>query len=69
MADFCKQCSINIFGEDSGDLKGIGGEDSVPLKPGYGYAVICEGCGPTLVDEEGTCIHGCIKKHNVKELL
>ena len=29
MADFCKQCSIENFGEDSGDLMGLG--DGKPL--------------------------------------
>lgn len=53
MAEFCKQCSIDHFGEDFGDFKGIGGTDAKPLEEGYGYSVLCEGCGPILVNKEG----------------
>ena len=53
MADFCKQCSIELFGEDYGDFKP---HNPAPLKPGYGWPVLCEGCGPTLVNNEGECI-------------
>ena len=52
MADFCHECSIETFGEDFGDLKGIG-KPGVTLEPGYGWQAICEGCGPILVDNEG----------------
>lgn len=62
MADFCKQCSIENFGEDFGDLAGLG--NGSPLKPGEGWAVLCEGCGPTCVDDEGECIaKNCLLKH------
>ncbi len=61
MADFCKQCSMDMFGEDFGDMKGLG--DGEPLKPGWGYQVLCEDCGPTLVDEDGKCIADCDKHH------
>lgn len=61
MADFCSQCSINNFGKDFGDLKGLGKE----LLPGYGWLCICEGCGITLVDNQGKCVSkSCLKKHN-----
>jgi hypothetical protein len=60
MADFCKQCSEEIFGEDHGDLKPLNPE---PLEAGEGYAVLCEGCGPTLVDNEGKCLWNCLKHH------
>lgn len=50
MADFCKQCSINLFGEDSKDLA-LG-----PLPPGYYWYVICEGCGFIQVDALGRCV-------------
>ncbi|QDP61579.1 MAG: hypothetical protein Tp138OMZ00d2C19078261_40 [Prokaryotic dsDNA virus sp.] len=66
MADFCKQCSIEIFGEDCGDMKGLG--DGSKLEPGFGWACLCEGCGPTVVDDEGTCISMvCDKKHGEKK--
>jgi hypothetical protein len=62
MADFCKQCSIENFGEDFGDFK-----TSEPLEEGFGYWVLCEGCGAALVTQDGTCISEvCDKKHGVK---
>jgi hypothetical protein len=51
MADFCKQCSIDNFGKDFGDLGG-----NPPLEEGYGYPALCEGCGYILVDSDGACI-------------
>lgn len=63
MADFCKQCSEEIFGEDFEDLKGLG--DGTPLEPGMGWTALCEGCGPTVVDDNGICkSDGCLKGHN-----
>jgi len=46
MADFCKECSIEVFGEDMGDLAGLCKEDEVTK-------VICEGCGIIWVDYKG----------------
>ena len=51
MADFCKDCSIRIFGEDMGDLKDL-------CKSGEFVWVLCEGCGTPsqffiLVDHTG----------------
>lgn len=67
MADFCRQCSKEVFGEDFGDLKGL-----VP-KFGPFAAVICEGCGATHVDLGGNCIyHGggtseeCLGRNTVR---
>lgn len=51
MADFCKDCSIEMFGRDTGDLKGLITEDD--FKSGYAMPVICEGCGCIWVDHEG----------------
>lgn len=56
MADFCKQCSIAIFGEDFGDLAGI-------TKPedqfkGTFYVALCEECGICQVDVDGRCMYG-----------
>ena len=61
MADFCKQCSIEIYGEDCKDLYDL--NDGEKLKPGSGWKVLCEGCGITLVDNEGKCINKDCKKH------
>lgn len=62
MADFCKQCSIALFGADHGDLKNIGRGET--LAPGEGWVCICEGCGPTLVNDDGECISDCLEQHN-----
>jgi hypothetical protein len=60
MADFCKQCSIENFDSDMGDLKGLCQED-------YIVEVLCEGCGPVYVNHEGKCVGDrgftCLKKH------
>ena len=62
MADFCKQCSTDIFGEDFYDLKGLG--DGTELQEGYGWPALCEGCGVTVVNDEGKCIDKrCLKEH------
>ena len=65
MADFCNQCAKEL-GFPEGDLAR---PDCGPPGPGMGYPELCEGCGPTLVDEKGNCIdphcdllHGCTAK-------
>ena len=45
MADFCKQCSEELFNRDSGDLAGLCNKGMID--------VICEGCGPIYVDSTG----------------
>jgi hypothetical protein len=61
MADFCQQCSIEIFGHDTKDCAR---PDQAPLEPGEGWPEICEGCGPTLVDNDGKCLaDDCLKQH------
>lgn len=54
MAEFCKQCSIALFGDDTKDLADLISEDD--CEGGHGIAVICEGCGPTIVNWLGECI-------------
>jgi hypothetical protein len=62
MADFCHQCSIELFGEDFKQLAGLG--DGSKLEPDYGWPALCEGCGPTIVDDEGKCLYAdCMRKH------
>jgi hypothetical protein len=58
MADFCKQCSEEIFCEDFGDLAGIGKK----------FLTICEGCGFTWVNENGECIGDCDRKHGAEAI-
>jgi hypothetical protein len=65
MADFCKQCSIDIFGKDFRELAGLG--DGSELKEDEGWMALCEGCGPTVVDDDGRCISvNCMKEHGKK---
>lgn len=54
MADFCKQCSTDSFGQDYGDLAGITTKED--QAKGLYAVVLCEGCGPIQVDTEGACI-------------
>lgn len=54
MANFCKQCSIDNFGQDHGDLRGITSEED--WEAGLAKIVICEDCGIIQVDPEGNCV-------------
>jgi len=66
MTDFCKQCSIELFGKDFGDLKGITSRKD--WEQGKAVVVICEGCGIIQVDPDGRCIsQDCLKNHGRKE--
>jgi hypothetical protein len=51
MADFCKECSIELFGEDFQDLAGI--TKKKDFANGLRAIVICEGCGLIGVDPDG----------------
>jgi len=60
MADFCKQCSIENFGEDFGDLAGMSTEETTKKK--LYPVVLCEGCGPIQVDHTGKCVtNNCLR--------
>lgn len=60
MADFCSQCSIEVYGRDNRDLSGFGPKP----EEGYGYIALCESCGMTIVDEKGRCIaKNCLLNH------
>jgi hypothetical protein len=56
MADFCKQASIELFGKDYGDFKGLCKSDEI-------VDVLCEDCGSSTVNAEGYCIGGQLCKH------
>ena len=59
MADFCKQCSRDM-GFKGNDLADLGRGKSLPKD--HGWSALCEGCGPTLVDNSGKCIvSDCLK--------
>jgi hypothetical protein len=68
MAEFCNQCAAD-HGFAAGDFKGIGNPADLPLKPGEGFPVICEGCGFVLVDNEGNCLGGaeCMESHHERK--
>lgn len=51
MADFCKECSIAMFGEDFGELAQSMPEDK--FDEDHGALVLCECCGPIVVDFNG----------------
>lgn len=60
MADFCFQCSVDLcFGPYSDFVQ----KDGHPPPEGFGYPALCEGCGPTVVDERGHCIGQCMFRH------
>lgn len=70
MADFCKQCAKEMWGEeipnDFAFLRNAYPEEVANLKEGEGFLVLCEGCGPTVVDPDGVCITpDCLEKHGV----
>jgi hypothetical protein len=66
MADFCAQCSIDLFGEDFGDLA-----DITPIEQferGLACCVLCEDCGPIQVDPLGRCIStDCAHHHGEQD--
>lgn len=63
MADFCKQCSEELFGEDYGDLSDLLRDGFIKYS-NYEVSVICEGCGFTIVDKLGACVSKDCKKHS-----
>lgn len=62
MADFCKQCSEEIFGRDFGDMEGLSTQEDTAS--GKFAVVLCEGCGSIQVDHTGKCISSYCKKHD-----
>jgi len=65
MADFCKQCSLEIFGEDFGDMANI--STAAHTERGHFAVVLCEDCGPIQVDHEGACVSKCLKAHGERQ--
>lgn len=55
MADFCQQCSLEIFLEDFGELTGLTTEEKINKTNKFPIA-LCEGCGPCQVDHNGICV-------------
>ena len=54
MADFCKKCSIKLFGKDTGDLANL----STPTHTEQELypIVLCESCGTIQVNHLGECV-------------
>jgi hypothetical protein len=64
MADFCKQCSVENFGEAFSDMEGLLTDHQERL--GFMATVLCEGCGPIQVNRKGECCSSdCGKNHAV----
>ena len=69
MADFCRQCSLDTFGEDYRDLGDI--TSAADWAEGRAACALCEGCGPIQVDPDGCCASSdCLQEgapgHGVK---
>jgi len=54
MADFCKKCSIDMWGRDTKDLADL----ITPEQAADGFAAtgICEGCGSVYFDIGGNAV-------------
>lgn len=59
MADFCLQCNLDLYFGPYSDFDGMGDPP-----PGKGWLVLCEGCGPTVVDGRGMCIAADCRDHS-----
>lgn len=61
MADFCNQCAKEL-GFDPGDMAHL--MEKEKYDDDHGVLVLCEDCGPSVVDYEGNCIApDCWKRH------
>ena len=66
MAEFCRQCSMEMFGTDFGDFFDMSTEEDT--KEGTFPLVVCEGCGVVQVNHLGECISvDCLKSGHLKE--
>lgn len=75
MADFCNQCARE-HGLPEGDLRYQRKDEAgnvLVLEEGMGWSELCEGCGPTVVDDDGNCIadnceiHGRVEVKEFKD--
>ena len=60
MADFCRDCSIAIWGKDFRDMAQLMPQEGYSNEPGNeaGALVLCECCGPIIVDINGRRLDG-----------
>lgn len=67
MADFCKECSIELFGEDFKELAQLLPKENYDEFNGAG--ALCEGCGGYItVNYEGECRSASCLKHGARNL-
>ena len=64
MAEFCKQCAEFMFPPDVGQDDFVGLSSEEDTKNGMFAVVLCEGCGPTVVDHTGKCVADDCLGHN-----
>lgn len=62
MAEFCSQCTKELFNENRSDFEGECTEDDNAHN--WFAEVLCEGCGFTNVDYRGRCVGVCEKGHD-----
>lgn len=68
MADFCQQCSTEIFGKDFKELANLMPPEKYDAAKGIGCGALCEGCGDYIVvDIDGKCIADWCPKHGSKK--
>lgn len=69
MANFCLQCTTDLFGEEyakKNDFVGVSSPSDTEM--GLYVTVLCEGCGPCQVDHTGRCVSkDCHERHGEKE--
>ena len=65
MAEFCKQCSEELFDKDYGNFAGQ--STAADTKNGLFSGQLCESCGLVLVDHTGKCVDIRCPKHGSKK--
>ena len=64
MADFCRQCTEEVLGQNGNENDFIGASTPEDTAKGLYPVVLCEGCGPIQVDHTGKCISkDCLVEH------
>lgn len=59
MANFCRQCSLDMFDKDYKELANITTKEF--WKQRKACVAICEHCGPIQIDPDGNCVSECHK--------
>jgi hypothetical protein len=67
VAEFCWQCTeaLGAKGEQN-DFVDLSRPPEAQIHTERAFGVVCEGCGPTLVDAEGRCVSEVCEKHGRK---